>query len=478
MKLSLLTHAQMRTAAAGTAVAFVALATGLSSFAGMASAAAPQVTTQPATAITSSDATLNGRNGDTDATASAFWVSTSTFSAASSSSPSLPSGVYSTGGLPAVASSTDFSAALSSATNPAGLLPITASTTYYYTAWTQVGGVWYPGSVLSFTTLPSAPVVSGISPTSGTTTGATSVTITGTGLTGATAVKFGATPAASFTVNSDTSITALSPATTTAGAADVTVTTTGGTSATSSADVFTYVAPSVLAPVISNGTVTVNGTSSATVSWNTDLPATGYLSYGTTTSYGATTTTETTASTTHSVTLTGLNEGTLYHVRITESTAGGSTNSSDMTFVTQSTSSSTPLAVTGTDTVRSNGIADNLYADGWKWTIHFTVPDNENAFRIRFSDWGNSTNSFATAGNVRVWSAQSSNASTTGSGITETGNGYSDWLYLTGDNSTSTPGRQVDLTVEVKIPFGTANGSYTSNFTAQTYPSTATSTAI
>ena len=65
------------------------------------------------------------------------------------------------------------------------------------------------------------------------------MTITGTGFTGATAVDFGTTPATSFTVVSDTSITADSPAGT--GTVDVTVTTPGGTSATSPADQFTYV---------------------------------------------------------------------------------------------------------------------------------------------------------------------------------------------------------------------------------------------
>ncbi|WP_040871889.1 IPT/TIG domain-containing protein, partial [Nocardia exalbida] len=54
------------------------------------------------------------------------------------------------------------------------------------------------------------------------------VTLTGTGLTAATAVNFGATPAASFTVDSDTQITAVTPAGT--GTVQVTVTTTGGTS--------------------------------------------------------------------------------------------------------------------------------------------------------------------------------------------------------------------------------------------------------
>jgi IPT/TIG domain len=56
------------------------------------------------------------------------------------------------------------------------------------------------------------PRLTGISVSSGPTAGGTSVTIAGTGLTGATAVSFGAVGAASFTVNSDTSITAFSPA--------------------------------------------------------------------------------------------------------------------------------------------------------------------------------------------------------------------------------------------------------------------------
>ena len=85
----------------------------------------------------------------------------------------------------------------------------------------------------------TAPKVTGLSPTSGPTAGGTTVTITGTGFTGATTVNFGTTKATSFTVDSDTQITATSPAGT--GVVDVTVVTPGGTSATSSADKFTYI---------------------------------------------------------------------------------------------------------------------------------------------------------------------------------------------------------------------------------------------
>ncbi|WP_245350321.1 Ig-like domain repeat protein [Bradyrhizobium sp. UFLA03-84] len=89
-----------------------------------------------------------------------------------------------------------------------------------------------------FTYVASPPTVTSISPTAGPTRGGTTVIITGTNLTGASSVKFGAANAASFTVNSATSITAISPSG--SGTVDVTVTTAVGTSATSAADRFSF----------------------------------------------------------------------------------------------------------------------------------------------------------------------------------------------------------------------------------------------
>ena len=88
-----------------------------------------------------------------------------------------------------------------------------------------------------------APAVTGVAPPNGSSAGGTQVIITGSGFTGATAVDFGTTPAASFTVNSDTQITATAPGRP-AGTVDVTVTTTGGTSLNSAADLFAYEIPS------------------------------------------------------------------------------------------------------------------------------------------------------------------------------------------------------------------------------------------
>jgi hypothetical protein len=86
----------------------------------------------------------------------------------------------------------------------------------------------------------SQQTVLGVSPNSGPAAGGTSVTITGTGFSnGLTAVKFGTTPAASFSVVNDTTVTAVSPAHTVS-TVDVTVTTASGTSATSALDQFTF----------------------------------------------------------------------------------------------------------------------------------------------------------------------------------------------------------------------------------------------
>jgi alpha-tubulin suppressor-like RCC1 family protein len=82
------------------------------------------------------------------------------------------------------------------------------------------------------------PAVSNVQPNAGVLSGGTTVMVSGSGFTGATKVSFGASSAASFTVISDTWISAVSPAG--SGAVDVTVTTAGGSSAVVSGDKFTY----------------------------------------------------------------------------------------------------------------------------------------------------------------------------------------------------------------------------------------------
>ena len=57
----------------------------------------------------------------------------------------------------------------------------------------------------------AGPFISGLSPDHGPAAGGTTVVITGRNFTGASAVRFGTVNATSFTIDSDTQITAISP---------------------------------------------------------------------------------------------------------------------------------------------------------------------------------------------------------------------------------------------------------------------------
>jgi hypothetical protein len=102
------------------------------------------------------------------------------------------------------------------------------------------------------------PAVTAISPSVGVPGGGLAVTITGSGFTGATTISFGSA-VASFTVSSNTSITATAPAGSATSIVDVTVTGPGGTSNLVAADKFTY--GPVVTSVAPNSGNHVGGTS-------------------------------------------------------------------------------------------------------------------------------------------------------------------------------------------------------------------------
>src|SRR5207244_6628147 len=147
--------------------------------------------------------------------------------------------------------------------SPATLTPATVDVSVTNTAGTS------PTSGADQSTYNAVqPAVTSISPTSGPTGGGTSVAITGTNFINGATVAFGLTASATVTVNSATSITAVSPPTLSPGTVDVIVTTSGGTSTNTVADDFTYTAvtPSVSSVSPNNGpsgggtSVTITGT--------------------------------------------------------------------------------------------------------------------------------------------------------------------------------------------------------------------------
>ncbi|MCW2971413.1 MAG: cell shape determination protein CcmA, partial [Solirubrobacterales bacterium] len=132
---------------------------------------------------------------------------------------------------------------------------------------TNPEGASTKSSLDQFTFVP-APTVSHVEPGEGPEGGGTAVTITGTNFSGASSVEFGkGKPAASFSVESATSIKATSPAAVKPGVVHVTVTTSGGASAETAADQFRFVpVPAVTRVEPSEGpeaggtTVTITGT--------------------------------------------------------------------------------------------------------------------------------------------------------------------------------------------------------------------------
>ncbi len=112
-----------------------------------------------------------------------------------------------------------------------------------------------------------------------------------------------------------------------------------------------------VAPTLSGVTASTVGTSSATISWTTDVASSTQVSYGPTAAYGSTSALDTTPATSHSVTLTGLTPGTTYHYKATSANSVGSTSSGDGSFVTLAGDTTAPTLTAVSPTNGSTGIA-------------------------------------------------------------------------------------------------------------------------
>lgn len=165
-----------------------------------------------------------------------------------------------------------------------------------------------------------APDITSFVPDNGPLAGGTSVVITGTNFTGATVVDFGATPAASFTVDSDTQITATSPAHA-AGSVAISVTAPGGVG--TSTTTFTYLtAPALTTLVPNNGPETGGNTVTLT---GTDLTGTTEVAFGATPAVSFTVDSDTQ--------ITAVAPAGTGTVSVTVTTPGGTSNGVSYTFV-------------------------------------------------------------------------------------------------------------------------------------------------
>ena len=119
-----------------------------------------------------------------------------------------------------------------------------------------------------------------------------------------------------------------------------------GSLASSPDATFTTSAAVVTAPpVISAVSATGMTASGATVVWTTDKPDDSQVVYGLASAYGSATTLDPTMTTSHSVTLSGLTAGTVYHYAVkSHDSAGNLTTSPDATFTTAGGSTPPPPA--------------------------------------------------------------------------------------------------------------------------------------
>lgn len=151
------------------------------------------------------------------------------------------------------------------------------------------------------------------------------------------------------------------------------------------------------------------------------------------------------------------------------SNADDNTESGSMGTSTGTTTDAA-LHVDSIEAVKTTAVANDTYADGWRYVFHITTPNDEENLSMRFSDWfaSSSSSTIPVANNMRVSSAQ---ASSTGTITLTAANAYSTPpMIMTSDLNPSMPGRQVDVLVEVKVPVGTANQTYYTNYGVQTLP--------
>jgi len=125
------------------------------------------------------------------------------------------------------------------------------------------------------------------------------------------------------------------------------------------------------------------------------------------------------------------------------------------------------LGVTQITAVQTSATADGTYGNGWKWLLNVTVPSTETLLKLKFSNWTSGALSFATANNVHFYSAQSTDAYDAAHAVElPAADTYSAYLHIDSskDLDASQAGRQIQVSLETRVPVGTADGSYGASY--------------
>lgn len=402
------------------------------------------VTTKPATAITSTNATLNGTNGESASTSESFWVSTDADNFGTMDPAGLPDGVYSNSeNIGGVAANANFSSQLSSFVNISNTpIVVTPNTTYYFFAWAKINGTWRHGETLSFTTS-SASLPGSLS-----------------------AEDFGV-------VNYDTGLGILKGYTAGFGLVDATF------AGVKSVVVKLYGAGDTLLqtntailPKFNTDITGVQISSPFDVSGTFNYATDGYWTNVRAGEYGQSvpaTKVVATVKLANDKIVTATNTNLTGDPTTIYPETGGTGTEGEIEGTVTGGASLGTLAVTSVTVVKSSATADGTFTNGWKYLFNITVPLNETHVAMKFANWvingGGST--IPVANNMRISSAQADNSNATVLLTAE--NTYSTpTLNMTSDLNPSLDGKQVQVLVETAVPLNSLNGTYTSSYGVKT----------
>ncbi len=215
----------------------------------------------------------------------------------------------------------------------------------------------------------------------------------------------------------------------------------------------------------STGSVNLTGLSvssvadvTASLDWSTDATAdNGDYRIGTS-PYTGSWTSLTIVGVSGSQALSGLTPNTTYYYQVRFEKNGQTIYSVPLSFVTSNANTGVLVSI---QAIKSYATADDTYANGWKWQFNVTLNDlTETDLAMKFNQWVSGTNVLDTANNMRysvdnaTWTTIIANGTYPATDI--------DVSAI--DNSASTGGRQVTVYVEMKVPTGTAGGSYSTSY--------------